>query len=153
MKKIIFTIAVICSFCCCNNVNTSRNSVPAYADSFPDYPENVTQNTVSNDSYNNQSNSSSTDEIVGSWNENRTDGDNYLLGHYIFNADGTGRWICTGGLDVDTDIRSVIEFTWYQDASGDIVTKDTEGKTEVLSFQEGLIVEHSAGGDVIYVKR
>ena len=33
---------------------------------------------------------SNTDAIVGYWTEYRTDGDAYLLGHYLFNANGTG---------------------------------------------------------------
>ena len=154
MKAFISFVIVSCLFCCCNNNNSGTYNTTGNIQAEYTSNDSVVNNDTVYDSYdtsnNNEEAVASSDDIVGYWTEYRTDDDAYLLGHYLFNANGTGSWILTGGLDNDMDNRDTINFKWYQDESGNIVTETEKGETEVLSFENGFIVKPSVSGNEIY---
>ena len=136
-KKFVFIILLSSLISSCNNRNSSSH------------------NDTINDKYNISENDAyvpNSDEIVGYWTQYRADSDNYLLGHYLFNANGTGYWILTGSLANDKDVRGTFKFIWHQDESKNIVTVTENRETEILSFSDGAIVKQSVLGNEIYLR-
>ena len=155
MKKIVLIIFVSSLICSCNNHtsgnnNSYMNNVDTSNDSITTGYSERDEDTVYNYRTLSKEPSYHQEEIVGYWTEYRTDNDTYLLGHFSFNANGTGSWILTGGLDNDTENRGTIDFEWYQDESGNIVTEYENGETETLSYKDGVIVKPSVAGNEIY---
>lgn len=140
----------------CNNRNSASNHNSNHTDLAGTISNRIVSNNIRTksiyDSCKYENLVDQSDEILGYWSELRPDDDKYLLGHYLFNADGTGFWSLTGSLDNDTDNRGTIYFTWHQDESGDIITENQYGEVETLSFQAGLIIRQDALGNEIYQK-
>lgn len=139
MRKFVFIILLSSLICSCYN----RSSPGGYNPNDVGITDGNNSITTNNDMESNDTvydiygiSNSNTDAIVGYWTEYRTDGDAYLLGHYLFNANGTGCWILTGGLDNDTENRGTINFNWYQDESGNIVTESENGGNRNFIFQK-----------------
>lgn len=93
MRKFVFIILLSSLICSCYN----RNSSGGYNPNDVGITDGNNSITTNNDMENNDTvydiygiSNSNTDAIVGYWTEYRTDGDAYLLGHYLFNANGTG---------------------------------------------------------------
>lgn len=155
MKTFASFIIVLCLFCSCNNSNSGTYNTTDSIQAEYTSNDSIVNNDTVYDIYGtaqSENISSNANEIVGNWTEYRADDDAYLLGHYLFNADGTGSWVLTGGLENDTDVRNSFNFQWYLDEVGDIVIEDEKGETTVLSYQNGLIISTSTTGNEIYKK-
>lgn len=96
--------------------------------------------------------SSNSNSIYGEWVEYRADDptDTYLISHLEFKNGGIGAfWLTDAGR-----IRSKFEFTWTDDGYGNITTHSMmDGSSSHFSFNNGLVVENSAFGGVVYKKR
>lgn len=155
MKTFASFIIVLCLFCSCNNSNSGTYNTTGNIQAEYTSNDSIVNNDTVYDIYGtaqSENISSNANEIVGNWTEYRADDDAYLLGHYLFNVDGTGSWVLTGGLENDTDVRNSFNFQWYLNEVGDIVTEDEKGETTVLSYQNGLIISTSTTGNEIYKK-
>lgn len=86
--------------------------------------------------------------IVGTWCEYRDDGDDYLLASIVFNSDGSGVYMVEGMTNTQQ-----VPFTWS--LSGQKVYLSYEdGETTTLSYNQGLIIEHSGLlGEIVFKKR
>ncbi|MBR5208499.1 MAG: lipocalin family protein [Paludibacteraceae bacterium] len=85
--------------------------------------------------------------LIGTWNEYREDGDDYLLSSFTFNQDGSGFFKVQGITNTQR-----ISFSWSLSGQR-VYIKNDKGDEDILSFNNGLIIEHSAMGDIVYKKR
>ena len=91
--------------------------------------------------------SQSSDSIVGTWKEYRDDSDDYLLSTIKFNEDGTGLFTVQGMTNTQK-----FSFTWEKtDAS--TIKIDTNGNISTFELNNGLLIEHSSFGSIIYKKK
>ena len=91
--------------------------------------------------------SSNDGSVVGTWCEYRDDGDDYLLSTYVFNSDGSGVF----KVEAMTNTQR-LPFTWSQ-AGKNIYVYHENGETTTLSYNQGLIIEHSGLGEIVFKKR
>lgn len=102
--------------------------------------------------YCNSCSSSSSNTIYGEWVEYRADDptDTYLLSHIEFKSDGTGAfWLTDAGR-----IRTKYEFIWNDNGYGNVTTQSLlDGSISKFSYNNGLVVENSAMGGIVYKKR
>lgn len=94
------------------------------------------------------SKSSNNDSIVGTWCEYRDDGDDYLLSTFVFNSDGSG--VFKVKAITNTQRRP---FTWSQNGQ-DVYVYHEDGEMITLSYNRGLIIEHSTlFGEIVFKKQ
>ncbi len=93
-------------------------------------------------------NSGNSNSIVGTWKEYRSDpNDNYGLGTWKFNADGSGYFKVTGYTNIQK-----MGFIW--DKTGSTIKVNTnDGNPITLELNNGLLIENgSAFGPTVYKK-
>lgn len=95
----------------------------------------------------NSGNSGNGNSLVGTWREYRDDGDDYLLSTIVFNADGSGVY----KVEATTNTQRVA-FTWSQSGQSVFLYRPGERPSE-LTYNNGLLIEHSAFGEIVYKKR
>lgn len=94
---------------------------------------------------NNHSSSYTSSNLVGEWVESSED--DYLVGHYQFYSNGTGKfWLTDGNTN-----RGGFSFSWEQD--GMYVRTYANGSCEELTYSDGVLAHAGAGGASIYHKR
>lgn len=95
------------------------------------------------------SNSRDLDSIVGVWNEYRDDpNDDYGLGTYKFNDDGTGYFMVKGYTS-----RQKRGFVWEKQGDKIIVDPNSTNPT-ILELNNGLLIEDSnLFGTIVYRKK
>lgn len=95
--------------------------------------------------------SSNSNSIYGEWVEYRADdpSDTYLISHLEFKNNGLGAfWLTDEG-----EIRTKFEFMWNFDGNGNIIAESwLSDKPSIYSFHNGLIISHSAMGEIVYKK-
>ena len=91
--------------------------------------------------------SSNDGSVVGTWCEYRDDGDDYLLSTYVFNSDGSGVFKVKAMTNTER-----LPFTWSQYGQN-IYVYHENGETTTLSYNQGLIIEHSGLGEIVFKKR
>ena len=91
--------------------------------------------------------SSNDGSVVGTWCEYRDDGDDYLLSTYVFNSDGSGVFKVKAMTNTER-----LPFTWSQSGQY-IYVYHENGETTTLSYNQGLIIEHSGLGEIVFKKR
>ena len=91
--------------------------------------------------------SSNDGSAVGTWCEYRDDGDDYLLSTYVFNSDGSGVFKVKAMTNTER-----LPFTWSQSGQN-IYVYHENGETTTLSYNQGLIIEHSGLGEIVFKKR
>ena len=93
-------------------------------------------------------NSQSSNSIVGTWKEYRADAnDNYGLSSWKFNSDGSGLFIVEGITNTQK-----VSFTWEKTNSSTI-TINLNGEETILELSNGLLIENSAFGSVVFKKQ
>lgn len=92
--------------------------------------------------------SRNSDSVVGSWKEYRDDPtDDYGLGTWKFNSDGSGYFMVEGYTNVQK-----VAFLWEQ-SSSTIRVNFNDNKPAVLKLNNGLLIEDGAFGTTVYRKR
>lgn len=91
--------------------------------------------------------SQSSDSIVGTWKEYRENSDDYLLSTWKFNEDGSGLFTVQGMTNTQK-----INFTWEKTGTSTIKI-NTNGNISTLELNNGLLIENSAFGSVVYKKK
>ena len=91
--------------------------------------------------------SSNDGSVVGTWCEYRDDGDDYLLSTYVFNSDGSGVFKVKAMTNTER-----LPFTWSQSGQN-IYVYHENGETTTLSYNQGLIIELSGLGEIVFKKR
>lgn len=131
-------------FTSCNSHNHSKD-----ADNFTviDYQENKTTNANEYNAADNQEHHNGS-SITGTWKEYRDNGDDYLLSSYTFYSDGSGVFKVEGLTNTQR-----VPYTWS--LSGDeIYIYYEDGSARTLSYNQGLIIEHSnLSGDIVFKKQ
>jgi hypothetical protein len=87
------------------------------------------------------------DSIVGVWKEYRTNDDDYLLSSWKFNSDGSGLFVVEGMTNTQK-----IAFTWKKTSSSEIEI-NTNGETQTLEINNGLLIENGAFGTTVFKKQ
>lgn len=93
------------------------------------------------------SDTGSGNSIIGTWQEYRDDGDDYLLSTYIFHSDGSGVFKVQALSNTQR-----LPFTWTLSGQKKYIEYDS-GETTALSYNQGLIIEHSGFGEVVFKKK
>lgn len=92
--------------------------------------------------------SGNSDSIVGTWKEYRDDPtDDYGLGTWKFNSDGSGYFMVEGFTNVQK-----VAFLWEKSGSTIRVNYNDDNPT-VLRLNNGLLIENCAFGPTVYRKR
>ena len=91
-------------------------------------------------------NSNNNSSIVGTWNEYRANGDNYLLSSWEFNADGSGLFTIRGYSGTQK-----IAFSW-KSISDSKIEVYMDGNYQILQINNGLLIEESSCGTIIFKK-
>jgi hypothetical protein len=90
--------------------------------------------------------STSNESIIGTWVEHRADpNDDYGLGRWKFNGDGSGMFIVKGYTNTQR-----VAFTWER--SGRYIKVNMNGDIETLELNNGLLIEESSFGTTVYKK-
>lgn len=84
------------------------------------------------------------DSIIGTWKEYRDNSDDYLLSTWKFDEDGSGLFIVQG--------MTKVSFTWEHSGSS-IIIINTDGSSSTLELNNGLLIENSAFGSIVYKKQ
>ena len=92
---------------------------------------------------------SSSGSLVGEWKEYRADdpSNDYLISHFEFKSSGQGAYWLTDG----RDIRQKFEFSWKKEGTTVYINSIYDEMT--LSFNNGLLIENSSFGTIVYKKR
>ena len=85
--------------------------------------------------------------IVGIWKEYRDNSDDYLLSTWKFNEDGSGLFTVQGMTNTQK-----ISFTWEKTETSTIII-NMNGESSTLELNNGLLIENSAFGSVVYKKQ
>ena len=89
------------------------------------------------------------ESIVGSWKEYRADpSDDYGLATWKFNDDSSGMFIVEGYTNVQR-----VGFVWKMDGTNTIRISFSDGTSTTLDLNNGLLVENSAFGTIVYKKK
>jgi hypothetical protein len=91
--------------------------------------------------------SQNSNSIVGIWKEYRDNSDDYLLSTWKFNEDGSGLYTVQGM----TNIQKV-SFTW-ENTNTSTITINMDGEYSTLELNNGLLIENSAFGSIVYKKQ
>ena len=92
--------------------------------------------------------SQNSDSIVGIWKEYRADAnDDYGLASWKFNSDGSGLFIVKGITNTQK-----VSFTW-EITNSSTVTVNLNGEESTLELSNGLLIENSALGSVVFKKQ
>ncbi len=92
------------------------------------------------------SSQSNNNSIIGTWNEYRTNGDNYMLSSWKFNADGSGLFITKGYSNTETTA-----FSWESKNDSKIEVY-INGDFQTLEINNGLLIEEGSLGTTIFKK-
>nr|DAU37080.1 MAG TPA: hypothetical protein [Caudoviricetes sp.] len=92
-------------------------------------------------------NPQNSDSIIGTWKEYRDNSDDYLLSTWKFNEDGSGLFIVKGMTNTQK-----VSFTW-ENTNSSTITINMNGDTSTLELNNGLLIENSAFGSVVYKKQ
>lgn len=87
------------------------------------------------------------DSIIGTWKEYRDNSDDYLLSTWKFNEDGSGLFTVQGMTNTQK-----ISFTWEKTEASTIII-NMNGESSTLKLNNGLLIENSAFGSVVYKKQ
>lgn len=91
----------------------------------------------------------SSESIVGSWKEYRADpSDDYGLTTWKFNSDGSGMFIVEGYTNVQRH-----GFVWEMDGASTIRINYSDGNSTTLNLNNGLLIENSAFGSIVFKKK
>lgn len=90
---------------------------------------------------------SASSSIVGTWTEYRTDGDNYGISSWKFNSDGSGLFSVRGYSNIQR-----VAFTW-KSKGGSLVEIYIDGGYQTLEINNGLLIENSYMGTIVYKKQ
>lgn len=94
------------------------------------------------------SSSSSSNSIIGTWKEHRADpSDDYGLGEYSFNRDGSGIFKVYGISNTQK-----MSFLWEKDGASRIKIS-SNSDVIYLELNNGLLIEKSSFGTIVYKKR
>lgn len=94
------------------------------------------------------SKSQDSNSIVGTWMEYRADGnDDYGLSSWKFNNDGSGLFIVEGITNTQK-----VSFTW-ENTNSSTITINFNGEETTLELNNGLLIENSALGSVVFKKQ
>ncbi|WP_304314416.1 hypothetical protein [Phocaeicola plebeius] len=91
--------------------------------------------------------SQDSDSIIGTWKEYRDNSDDYLLSTWKFNEDGSGLYTVQGMTNTQK-----ISFTW-ENTNSSTITINMNGEYSTLELNNGLLIENSAFGSVVYKKQ
>jgi len=91
--------------------------------------------------------SQDSDSIIGIWKEYRDNSDDYLLSTWKFNEDGSGLYTVQGMTNTQK-----ISFTWEKTGASTIII-NMNGESSTLELNNGLLIENSAFGSVVYKKQ
>lgn len=91
-------------------------------------------------------NTHTSDSIIGIWKEYRDNSDDYLLSTWRFDEDGSGLFIVQGMTNTQK-----VGFTWEHSGSSIIINMD--GSSSTLELNNGLLIENSAFGSIVYKKQ
>lgn len=92
-------------------------------------------------------NSKNSDSVVGTWKEYRDNSDDYLLSTLKFNEDGTGLFTVQGMTNTQK-----FSFTWEKTEASTIEI-NTNGDISTFELNNGLLIEHSSFGSIVYKKK
>lgn len=94
-------------------------------------------------------NKSQGSSIVGTWKEYRADtNDDYGLSYWKFNNDGSGLFIVEGITN-----KQKVGFTWKNINNSSTITIDLNGEEMTLELNNGLLIENSELGSVVFKKQ
>ena len=92
--------------------------------------------------------SQGSNSIVGTWKEYRADtNDDYGLSSWKFNSDGSGLFIVEGITNTQK-----VSFTW-ESTNNSTITINLNGEETTLELNNGLLIENSALGSVVFKKQ
>ena len=90
---------------------------------------------------------SNSSDLVGSWKEYRADAnDDYLLSTWKFNSDGSGVFSVSGFTETQKT-----SFMWEK-LSSSTVKITMNGSTSTLELNNGMLIERSASGTIVFKK-
>lgn len=91
--------------------------------------------------------SQDSNSIIGTWKEYRENSDDYLLSSWKFNEDGSGLYTVQGMTNTQK-----VSFTW-ESTSTSTITINMDGEYSTLELSNGLLIENSALGSIVFKKQ